>query len=70
MFVTLILLLKHLVSQIVEKNKSLNLAEMLSFTFISLWFVSNNFADVFLKQHWASKLPVEQLLHIYYTTSL
>lgn len=49
MFVMLISLLKHLVSQIVEKNKPLNLAELLSFTFISLWFISNNF-DVFLNQ--------------------
>lgn len=50
MFVTLIWLLKHLVSQIVEKNKSLKLAEMLSVALISLWLTSNNLAEVFLRR--------------------
>lgn len=50
MFVTLIWLLKHLVSQIVEKNKSLNLAEMLSLAFICLWLTSKNLAEVFLRR--------------------
>lgn len=50
MFVTLIWLLKHLVSQIVEKNKSLKLAEMLSVAFISRWLTSKNLAEVFLRR--------------------
>lgn len=50
MFVTLIWLLKQLVSQIVEKNKSLKLAEMLSVAFISLWLTSKNLGEVFLRR--------------------
>lgn len=42
--------LERLVSQVVEKNKSLNLAETLSFTFIPPWFVFISFVDDVLKR--------------------